>query len=263
MKIACVCIASQSYLSLYEVHKNSVLKHIPEANVILYKLEDLWIKYKSNYENMSFLEFSGAIRPQVILDTFKLGYDVVIFCGADIIFYSHPTAAFDILEQCDVVITPHNTQPHPEDEKFPNNEMLIKAGHINSDFVIWTDSQEVRKFLNWQREMLKSYCTPEFYYDQGWLNCVPFFCNAHILKHPGYQVAYWNFKQRNLQLDVYDNTWWVDHNDFDVYSLVFFHFSGFDFEHPENISIHQNRYIAEGEFLNFLIEYKNNVEKFK
>ncbi len=68
--------------------------------------------------------------------------------------------------------------------------------------------------------------------DQRWVDFVPSFFDHHILKDPGYNVAYWNLHGREV------------FNDGDRYlvngvPLRFFHFSGFDARKPWLLSKHQ------------------------
>jgi hypothetical protein len=59
--------------------------------------------------------------------------------------------------------------------------------------------------------------------DQKWIDLAPlFFEGIYILKHKGYNMAWWNFNDRKLfeqNGDYYVNS--------ENYPLVFFHFSGF------------------------------------
>ena len=68
--------------------------------------------------------------------------------------------------------------------------------------------------------------------DQRWVDFVPSFFDHHILKDPGYNVAYWNLHGREVFSD--GDRYLVDGE-----PLRFFHFSGFDARKPWLLSKHQ------------------------
>ena len=62
------------------------------------------------------------------------------------------------------------------------------------------------------------------------------FEDVYIIKHPGYNIAYWNMMQRNVEIKnnkIYSNG----------KPAYFIHFSGFSPDNMENVSKHQNRFI--------------------
>jgi hypothetical protein len=73
--------------------------------------------------------------------------------------------------------------------------------------------------------------------DQRWMYLAPVFVpDPLILRHPGYDVAYWNLPHRDIRRRE-DGTWLVNGQ-----PLVFFHFSGIDPEDPSVFSRHQNHF---------------------
>ena len=68
--------------------------------------------------------------------------------------------------------------------------------------------------------------------------CVPsIFDDVYIIRHLGYNIAYWNIAQRNVSI-LENNTVSVDKK-----PMYFFHFSGFSPEKMENVSKHQDRFV--------------------
>jgi hypothetical protein len=76
-----------------------------------------------------------------------------------------------------------------------------------------------------------------FFVDQNWLNLVPlFFKSVKVVRHPGYNVAYWNMHER--ELSVIDGRFFIN----ETHPLVFFHYSGYNYLEPKSISRHQDRF---------------------
>lgn len=237
MKIATVTIASKEYEKIYQVHLAHLKIYLPNCDHIRYFPNE----FESGYKNT--IQHICASRPEAILRTFEKGYDLVIFLGADVVFYKYPELLFN--PEFDVIITPHLTAPIPNDGMFPSNESIAKTGHLNSDLVVWKYTPSVVNFLRWQRDIMIDKCieSSNIFLDQTWLNFLPFFIrDVHIERHPAYNMAYWNFKQR------------------EHVEPVCFQFSGFDPDNPKAISRHQNRYKAEGKFLEFLEDYARRIK---
>lgn len=258
MNTACVSIVSRDplYEAKYKVLVDSIKKYLPQASIIRYYPED----FTSQYTDI--LQHILASRPEAVLRTFfNGGFDNVIFLGADVEFFQKP---YNLLNRYAVVTHPHILEPLPDDGFFPSNQSIMKAGNINSDIISWPNIPSVIKFLEWQKNIMKTKCisTNEIFYDQTWLNFAPFFLSefCDINHDPGYNVAYWNYKQRNFRKE--ENRWLCDYAISGWTSLNCFQYSGIDLNDLENISIHQNRYKADGDFLEFLKEYKKKVNKY-
>jgi len=75
--------------------------------------------------------------------------------------------------------------------------------------------------------------------DQRWMDLAPAFIRkTFIMRHPGYNVAYWNLAHREITRTA-SGEWLVNGE-----RLVFFHFSGIAADKPEQFSKHQNRFFA-------------------
>lgn len=267
-----ICICSEEYLGYYNILYKSLQKYVPNVKQILYfigknipsqfdsvvNITELYNNCNSSYSK---LERICSLRSQVVLDAFNKGYNNVVFTGAKIEFFDNPYKLIDplniIIDPDNAVVTPHILEPLPEDGKFPSNAAVSWTGHISTDVVSFRNCPEVIKFLTWQDDIMKNNCktTNYTYLDQSWLNFLPFFVdNIKILRDPAYNIAYWNFKQRGLYLK--DTIWYTNNH----HPMVCFQYSGLDLNCPDKISNHQDRYIAEGDFLQFLKDY---IERLK
>ena len=277
-----IAICTEEYLPYYRELYKSVKEHCPNSKQVLYYIGDYHERtlnefhdkdcdvlcingwYETCNKDYNKLERICSLRARVVLTSFDwYECDTVVFCGAKIKFFNQPRELTTPL--CDgykAVVTPHILEPLPEDGKFPSNASVSFTGHISTDLVSFRKCPEIRKFLEWQDEIMKTRVktTKETYLDQSWLNFLPFFVkDVKILRDPSYNVAYWNYKQRDMIYNTIDKTWYIGEG-FDIKPITCFQFSGLDPNHPELISTHQNRYIADGDFLEFLKDYAEKVK---
>ena len=71
--------------------------------------------------------------------------------------------------------------------------------------------------------------------DQKWLNLAPiFFKQVELLNHPGCNTAYWNLHERVVSKK--GEKFFVNEQ-----PLLFYHYSGYSMEHPDQVSRHQDR----------------------
>lgn len=172
----------------------------------------------------------------------NMQYDIAIFVDGDTYTYSDYADLQEATEGHDIVIIPHIIKPLPEDSFFPQNRTISFAGNYNTG--VWSASTKGLDFLEWWKNQTALYpiTKPEIglIAEQGWLRFANDFCNnAKVFRHPGYNVAYWNIKQRSLSYK--DETWYIDNE-----KLAVMHFSGLKRDmDPSQMSVFQNRYSLE------------------
>ena len=187
-------------------------------------------------------ELNTAVKPYLFNFLFKRNekVDTVLYFDPDIYIYK----SLDFLESClaenNIVVTPHFMTPIYDNFRLGEPDIL-NAGLYNLGFLGVTRSAESQKFLEWWMIKLKDQCLIDLakglFVDQLWINFVPlYFEKVFILRHLGYNIAYWNLHERTLAEK--EGAYFVNAE----YPLVFFHFSGFNFKQPQKITKHQNRY---------------------
>ena len=187
------------------------------------------------------LELNTAVKPWSIERLLKLGYKTVTYIDPDIYVYRPLNDVYQLLNSsADIVVTPHLLAP-VDDNKIPGELDIRRAGTYNFGFCAVRESENTRAFLKWWQGKLEHECIVDFnrgiFVDQSWIDLVPgLFQNVAILRHPGYNVAYWNLAQRKIE--KYPEAEWLVNNE----PLIFFHFSGFNPIKPEPFSKHQNRF---------------------
>lgn len=142
------------------------------------------------------------------------------------------------------VLTPHLNQPLPDDGKFPTELSLMRTGVYNCGFVaINAAHPQSGALVDWWSRKLEFDCFVDLeaglFTDQKWMDMAPaLFPDVMILRHDGYNVAYWNLASRPVARGAGGD--YVANG----MPLVFAHFSGVDLGKPGTYSKHQNRFDA-------------------
>lgn len=264
-KTVFISICSEQYLPHYRMLYNSLKQHAPNDSQILYYIGDVQENFDTKvditewYNNTVYTPVINKIcslRARVVLDAFNKGFQKVVFLGAKVEFFSSPDEIVGALDYHDAITTPHILEPLPEDGKFPSNSGVSFTGHISTDVIGFYNCPEIIKFLEWQDEIMKSQCitTSQTYLDQSWLNFLPFFVsNVHVFRNTKYNVAYYNYHQRELK---FTGGKWMTKDGL----LVCFQYSGLIPGEEHKVSKYQNRYVAEDEFLKFLKSYTERTK---
>jgi len=185
------------------------------------------------------LELNTAIKPFVFAHLFRQGgCDKVIYFDPDIQLFSDGEPLLEILEDSEVVLTPHLSD-FLDDDRHPSDLSILQSGTYNLGFIALKRSAATEKLLGWWEKKLLRDCVVDIprglFTDQKWIDLVPgIFERTSIVRHPGWNVAYWNLKHRHVE--ERNGRFLVNGQ-----QLFFFHFSGFDAQH-KTISKHQNRF---------------------
>ena len=133
----------------------------------------------------------------------------LIYFDPDIAVFNRMDQIVEILENQSIVLTPHQTQPAPADNKqaVVDNEICSLAhGAYNLGFIALSNCREAREFCGWWDDRLRDWCHDRkdigVFVDQKWCDLVPcFFEDVKILRDPGYNVASWNLEYRKMHFD--------------------------------------------------------------
>jgi glycosyltransferase involved in cell wall biosynthesis len=184
-------------------------------------------------------ELATAIKPWAFEHLFARGASVVIYLDPDIEVFDSLGPLEPLALARGMVLTPHVTEPLPQDGKRPENRDLLLSGIYNLGFLALS-AEGAGKFLPWWRGRLRRDCLNDtargLFVDQRWIDLAPALFEPAILKDPGYNVAYWNLPHRVLTRDG-DRI--VVNADGGRHPLRFFHYSGFSPRIPHLLSKHQ------------------------
>ncbi|SDE67966.1 glycosyltransferase [Desulfuromonas thiophila] len=260
--LAVVTIVSNNYLHFARTLLQSVARQMPDADrfcVIVdtdlsyaqelraefdtIRLDQLHLPDGDDFLfQYTVLELNTAVKPWALQHLLQRGYRQVIYLDPDIFLYRPLAALFDLFSAgAKIVLTPHLLAPL-NDSYRPTELDIRRAGTYNLGFCAVAASDTALAYLHWWQEKLRRDCIVDInsgiFVDQSWMDLVPgLFDQVAILRHPGYNVAYWNLAQRVIR----DSAPLADPQ-VNGQPLVFFHFSGFDPFAPERVSKHQNRF---------------------
>lgn len=173
------------------------------------------------------IEFNTAVKPYYFEFLFqnRLEVDKIYYIDPDILLYQPIESLDQEWEDAEILLTPNLIYLS---EKTSTGELAsLRHGINNLGFVGIKRGEEGLKFVTWWKERLREHCRIDkcfgIFVDQKWVDLAPlFFTKIKSVKHPGWNMAWWNFSERKL-LEI-DQTLYVNSKEF---PLIFFHFSGF------------------------------------
>jgi FkbM family methyltransferase len=180
----------------------------------------------------SVTEMATAVKPYLLRELRARG-GVVIYLDPDIRVFAPMPELAGLATENGIVLTPHFTEPLPRDGKEPTEAMVMGSGIFNLGFIAVGPGSE--PFLDFWAERLRqdAIVAPDrqLFTDQRWVDQVPALFGNHVLRDPGFNVAYWNAHERPVT------------DDGGVLRaggkpLRFFHFSGYRPEKPWLLSHH-------------------------
>ena len=211
---------------------------IPVQTIPLPDHEDMAMRY-------TVMEFATAVKPFCFRYLFEAGAEKAVFLDPDI-FVTGPlteiTAAFD--DGADAILTPHLDAPLPEDGATPTTADIAASGVYNLGFLGLHHGPATEPFLAWWERKCATECFNDLqrglFVDQKFVDMLPAFVpGTHILRHKGYNVAYWNLPTRPIAGGP-DGSYTAGGA-----PLRFFHFSGVVPNDPSVFSKHQTRFRPE------------------
>lgn len=240
-------LCSNNYLAQAKTLGDSVLKLYPDSKFVIGLVDylDDQIDYSffqgmeiipfdqlgfPEFEDMlsryNVIEFNTSVKPFYIDYFWRTNSsETLVYLDPDIVLYRPLNHVFQALESNTVVLTPMFCEAPSETSL--DELVALRHGMYNLGFIALRYSTESKKLINWWKERLRTHCLIDkprgIFVDQKWMDLAPLlFEGVHILKHRGYNMAWWNFSERKL-LDL-GEVFAVNHP---KQLLHFFHFSGF------------------------------------
>ena len=281
MKIA-FTVCSANYLPYAKPLADSVLQHNPGYKFVI-ALDDTYEEYNASFfsphqvvpvpamqlpffnemnSRYNMFELSCALKPYVAAYLLEANprCTQLFYFDSDILLFDSLTGAENILKEHCLLLTPHLAEAVNEEGRIFTELNVLRTGVYNAGFFGINRSDESFAFLNWWKQRLRYHCFNDaghgLFVDQLWLGLAPlYFKSSFVLFDPGYNLAYWNFLERKLS--VQDGKYMVNQK----HPLVFFHYSGYAIDQPEEISKHQKTHHFQNspEYLPLFEEYRKSV----
>lgn len=177
----------------------------------------------------SIVELATAIKPfylKQLLERDDCGR--VLYLDPDMVVFSRLDDILNVLEEANLVLTPHQTEAESQLAAIIDNEICsLKHGVFNLGFVGVANTEEGRRFAAWWATRVYHFCRSEIhnglFTDQKWIDLVPaLFENVAISRSPRHNVATWNLTTRRFS-EGQSGQFLVEDE-----PLGFYHFTGFD-----------------------------------
>lgn len=188
-------------------------------------------EFQGMLERYNIIEFNTAVKPFFFEYLFRRhpNTDRVYYLDPDLFFYQSLHVLEEEWEDAEVLVTPNliYTSSKPGTGELAS----LRHGMYNLGFIGLKRGSESFRLILWWKERLREHCRVDkcwgLFVDQKWMDLAPlFFDRIKVVKHPGWNMAWWNFDERNL---LESGGGYAVNSP--KTSLVFFHFSGFK---PEN-----------------------------
>jgi hypothetical protein len=206
----------------------------------------------------SITELNTSIKPFAFLYLFdRHPGETVVYLDPDILVTSPLAELKQVIDEgANCVLTPHILQP-AEFADMDDGKFLI-YGIYNLGFCALRGTPEVHRVVSWWARRLETKCVIDLpnglFVDQKWADLLPSFIDRTvILRHPGYNVAYWNLSQRQVRLE---SVWTVNGE-----ALRFVHFSGNNIADSAVFSRHSTQFNTQniGDLSLLLADYRQKI----
>lgn len=263
-KNAAFTICAKNYLAQALTLKKSFEKNNPNIDFYIFLsdkpiaddldpsivlLDNSWLE---DWQNMAFkynvIEFSTSIKPFCFKKLFNESYEKVIYLDPDIYVTNSSSPIYDFLDEKSIVLTPHYCNIQTEYTGSITEEEILFVGIYNLGFVAIKNDSKGNKIASWWMNRLRDKCYADKYdalhVDQKWMDFIPAFFPDDVLitHHMGLNPAIWNLHERELIIDEVEGYKIKNIESSEIFSLLFFHFSGFDPFNPKLINRRHPKY---------------------
>ncbi len=229
MKVLCFSSFSFGYLNRARILFESLRRHQPDWELValiadkpppslalnvdaepfgsVHYADELDIpQFRSWIFKHDLIETCTAVKGPFLRMACASGADAVVYLDPDTCVFESLSPVEQLLEEYDVVLTPHTVTPTFDPQAVIDNEICsLKTGAFNLGFCAIRTTGEGRRFADWWADRLLNYCYDDIpnglFVDQRWCDLAPaLFDKVSILRDPGYNVSSWNLIDRELEI---------------------------------------------------------------
>lgn len=220
---------TKSYLPKARVLAKSVKRFHPDWNFVLLYSDELPAGFDlkqepfdevltidqlglSNWKAWAFghavVELCTAVKgPAAELLAQRPDVEKIMYIDPDIKLFNSLSSLDTLLDQCEILLTPHLLDTETEISAIQDNEIsALKHGVYNLGFFAARTSGQGLEFIRWWAQRLRLFCRDDIpgglFTDQRWCDLAPaFYSGLVIVRDRGCNVATWNIAHRRLSKD--------------------------------------------------------------
>lgn len=217
------CKDAYFVLCLVEREVPAVASEFPHFDEVVLAKDAGWENFDSFMFRHSIVEASTAVKPRFMLHLLEKfpQSDKFVYLDPDVLVYSDFAELERLLDSHSIVLAPHLLRPGNIDMEISS----LAHGTYNLGFLAVGRDANSQAFLQWWADRLFLFCYDDksrgIFTDQKWIDLVPSFFDAYILKHHGYDFATWSLLGSDLR--EFEGRYVVNGD-----PLRFIHFSGLD-----------------------------------
>lgn len=190
-----------------ELPKSFDIKNEPFDEVLT--IQELGIpNWKSWAFGHALVELCTAVKgPAAEYLAKRTSVSKIMYLDPDIKVFGSLSTLEDLLDEHDILLTPHLLDPELEINAIQDNEIsALKHGIYNLGFFAAKTSGQGLDFIRWWADRLTKFCRDDIpgglFTDQRWCDLAPaFFSRLHIVRNRGCNVATWNIAHRPFSRD--------------------------------------------------------------
>lgn len=259
MKIA-YAVVNEHYLPFAYVTRESFLRHNPGYHFMIFlhgRVNDRCVFDDTILDAEEFLGPDKCSRLNPNYSIFEkscalktiLGEEIInrnenctriVYMDSDLYFTSELDNKINADNISSIFITPHTFKP-VLDIPYINDLYILSSGVFNAGYYEFNVTEESRNILKFLNQYMYTFCQcrksphSSLFVDQIFYDLIPvYFEHYRNIDHPGYNVSFHNLHERGLRKT--ENDWQVDSGE----KLVFFHFSGLNFNSDSRFSKYYN-----------------------
>ena len=211
-----------------ELRGNSSIDLFRLDEIEVPKIEDMKIYFNA-------FELSNCLKPFFISHLLRKGFKKIVYLDADILVVNDFSDLFEMLDRYAFVLSPHWLHPRLVQHSDVSVRQMADLGIYNGGMWGVQHGLGGMAMLEWLMRVLPEvgFDDPHngMYVDQKILPLVAQLFSSQVgcIRHPGYNVAYWNLHEREIAR--VDNRYLINGQ-----PAIFFHLSGFRAEDPNTFS---------------------------